>query len=108
MDLDTQNYGGRMDPYDDIPFLLSVPDPIENPVQPARPVPLGVSVIRPGSDDAHGNEWLNSMTFRPDNSVQSAPPAPLAFPVITPLSADSNEAAVDFATAYTDMVTNLY
>ena len=48
------NYGRRIGPDDDyIPFSLSVPDPIENPVQPALPVPLGVPVVVPGSDDSH-------------------------------------------------------
>ena len=58
------NYARRIDPDDDhIPFPLSVPDPIENSVQPALPVPLGVPVVAPGSDDSHENEWLNSLTF---------------------------------------------
>ena len=58
------NYGRWIDPEDDnIPILLSVPDPIENPAQPALPAPLGVPVVTPGSDDSHENEWLNSLTF---------------------------------------------
>ena len=90
------NYGRRIDPDDDyIPFPLSVPDPIENAVQPALPVPLGLPVTAPGSDDSHENKWLNSSTFLPEDLVQSAPPVPLAFPVIAPRSADSREAAVD-------------
>ena len=85
-----------MDPDDDhISFPLSVPDPIENPVQPALPVPLGFPVIVPGSDDWYDNEWLSSVSFLPENPVQPAHSVPLAFPVIAPGSADSREAAVD-------------
>ena len=58
------NYGRRIDPDDDyIPFTLSFPNPIENPVQPALPLALGVRVVPPRSDDSHENEWLNSLTF---------------------------------------------
>ena len=64
------NYGRRINPDDDcIPFPLSVPDPFENPVQPALHVPLGVPVVSPGSDDSHENEWLNSLTFLPEDPV---------------------------------------
>ena len=90
------NYGRKIDPDDDyIPFPLRVPDPIDNAMQPTLPVPLGVPVISPGSDESHENEWLNSLKFLPENSVQSAPPVPLAFPMIAPGGADSREAAVD-------------
>ena len=41
------NYGRRIGPDDDIPFSLSVPEPIENAVQPALPVPLGFPVTAP-------------------------------------------------------------
>ena len=48
------NYGRRIDPDDDyIPFPLWVPDPIENAMQPALPVLLGVPVVAPGGDDSH-------------------------------------------------------
>ena len=94
------NYGRWIDPEDDnIPILLSVPDPIENPAQPALPAPLGVPVVTPGSDDSHENEWLNSLTFLTENLVQSAP-VPLAFPVIAPGSADSRDTAVDINVFY--------
>ena len=89
------NYGRRIGPDDDIPFSLSVPEPIENAVQPALPVPLVFPVIAPGSDDSHENEWLNSLTFLPENPVQTAHHVALAFPVIAPGGADSREAAVD-------------
>ena len=49
----SSHYGRRIDPDDD--YMLSplwVPEPIENPVQPALPVPLGFSVIAPGSTDS--------------------------------------------------------
>ena len=89
------NYGRRIDPDDDcIPFPLSVPDPIKNPVQPALTVPLGFPVMAPGNDDSHENKWLNSSTFLPENPVQPAHPVSLAFRVIAPGSADSHEAAV--------------
>ena len=90
------NYGRRIDA-DDVytPFPPSFPDPIENPVQPALPVPLGFPVITPGTDHSHENEWFNSLTFLQENSVQAAHPVPLAFPVIAPGSADSREDAVD-------------
>ena len=92
------NYGRRIGPDDDyIPFSLSVPDPIENPVQPALPVPLGFPVVAPGSDESHENEWLNSLTFLPGDTVQSAPPVALAFPVIAPGGADAREAALDIS-----------
>ena len=64
-------------------------------MQPALPVPLGVPVVPPGSDDSHENEWLNSLTFLPEDPVQSAPPVPLAFPVIAPGSTGAREAAVE-------------
>ena len=90
------NYGRSIGPDDNcIPFPPSVPEPIENPVQPALPVPLGFPVIAPGSDDSHENEWLNSLTFRPENLVQPTHPVLLAFLVIAPSSADSREAVVD-------------
>ena len=90
------NYGKRIDLDDDyIPFPLRVPDPIESAMQPALPVPLGVPVVSPVSDDSHGNESLNSLTFLPANPVQSAPPVPRAFPVIAPGSAASRQTAAD-------------
>ena len=66
------DYGRRIDPDDYIPFPLWVPDSIENAMQPALPVPLGVPVIAPGGDDSRENEWPNSLTFLPENLVQSA------------------------------------
>ena len=90
------NYGRKVDPDDDyIPFPLSDPDPIENTVQPALPLPLRFLVVARGSNNSHANEWLNSLTFLPENLLQSASPVPLAFPVLAPGSADSREANVD-------------
>ena len=55
------NYGRRIESSDHcIPFHLSVPEPIENPVQPALSVTLGFTVIAPVIDDSHENERLNS------------------------------------------------
>ena len=105
MGVDTRNYGRTIGPDGDcILFPLSVPEPIENAVQPALPVPLVFPVIAPGSDDSHENEWLNSLTFLPENPVQTAHHVALAFPVIAPGRVDSREAA----TAYTDTITNFY
>ena len=51
-------------------------------------------MIAPGSDEAHENEWLNSLTFLPENAVQPVHPVPLAFSVIAPNSTDSREATL--------------
>ena len=54
MDLDTQTMveGLTLMTTSSPFFPLPVPEPIENPVQPALPVPLGFSVIAPGSTDS--------------------------------------------------------
>ena len=47
------SYDRRIDRDDDnIPFPLQVPDPIENAMQPALPVPLTFPVIVPGNADS--------------------------------------------------------
>ena len=70
-------YGRRIDPDDDyIPFPLSMPEPIESPVQPAVPAPLWFPVITAGSDDSYENEWFNSLTLLPENPAQFAHPVP--------------------------------
>ena len=53
MDLDPQTLVELIDPDDDyIPFPMSVPGPIENPVQPAHFVPLVFPVIARGRADS--------------------------------------------------------
>ena len=91
----------RIDPDDDYtPFIPSVPETIENPVQTALLFPLGFPTISPGSDDSSENEWLNGLTFIPENLVQLATSILLAFLVIPRVSADSREAAVDIESSH--------
>ena len=62
MDLDTQTMveGLTLMTTSSPFFPLPVPEPIENPVQPALSVTLGFTVIAPVIDDSHENERLNS------------------------------------------------
>ena len=78
---------------------MSVPEHMENPVQPVLHVPLRFPVIAPGSDDSHENDWLNSPTFLPENLVP-AHPVPMAFFVIASGSVDLREAAVNISVVY--------